>query len=199
MHPSYSDILNRIPEPPVWYTHDGVPRYNEWQPREESIYASYSLLTLIQCQDCPAQMLVGRDFDDMGLFRSRMVSHYYAGGNHNDLSDLPPAATILELAQSGSPGDPPHHGCPGAGETMGCVPIKIVKFWVNGSKCVPHNVEGGWKLGELSQEQRQLWHDGKFIEEFEDCDLTDGWFDQYPEMTPDNLSNKKLPEEFPFP
>jgi hypothetical protein len=111
MHTEYSDIMERIAEPPKWFDEHAVPRYCDFSPREVAdIYASEALLAEIACQGCERRFLVAMSWcEHDGLLRkvpapseNRSVIHY---------------------------GDPPNVSCCAAGPTMNSVPLRVVEFW----------------------------------------------------------------------
>jgi hypothetical protein len=110
MQPDYSDILDRIPEPPLWWF-NGVPRYKSFSPNDLSIGPQEAALALVRCQVCRTEFTIGvepnRFFD--GSMLDQIVSDDF---NYDD---------------------PPRHPSPDgsrcAGETMGSVPIKLLEAW----------------------------------------------------------------------
>lgn len=70
MHPDYEDIISRIGEEPSWYMMNGVPRYGDFKPKEVSIYADYSALYLIGCQDCGKEFKIGDDYTRYDMLES---------------------------------------------------------------------------------------------------------------------------------
>lgn len=107
MHCSYTDIRDRIAEPPKWWDESAVPRYAGFAPtRCADIYANEVALTEIECQYCGTKFLV--------CFSSRT-------------STLPVSHQIENLTLHY--GDPPDMECCAAGPTMNSVMIKVVEFW----------------------------------------------------------------------
>ena len=149
MFPNYNDITSRISESPTWYTTNGVPRYGDFKPREVSIYARYSTLMEIGCQDCGKRFLIGEDYDgedilevlvDMtkitGFKWEPKEDHMWVSFKHaiyaprfegetetNQYKSL----TLQEIVEGWGFGDPPNHGC--IGDTMGSVEIRSVQAW----------------------------------------------------------------------
>jgi len=148
MFPNYDDITSRITEDPTWYTKQGVPRYGEFKPAECNIYAYYSLLMEIGCQDCGKRFLIGQDYDGMDIVKVLLdpskieppiydltkdlwisIRHgIYApnkldeNGNHQYKT-----LTLKDLIEGWAFGDPPNHGC--VGDTMGSIEIRCVQAW----------------------------------------------------------------------
>jgi hypothetical protein len=109
----YADIRRRIPEPPLWFDSDGVPRYDPFHPEMcPNIYADEVALFEIECQSCGERFLVEGHGDKMD----------YILRNRKPLS---------ERVADWCYGDPPRHGgvnCP-AGDTMTSIPVRCVEFW----------------------------------------------------------------------
>lgn len=123
MLPDYDDIRELIDRPPDWFDKYGVPRYKPFSPDMLGIYDDFALLVLIQCQSCTQFMKVGSGWSHYDQYR------YFRMGD-----DLPEPWTLRDLAEGYHYGDPPRHGCPGAGETMGCIEIKIQEAWTRDRK-----------------------------------------------------------------
>ena len=148
---SYHDVKSRISEEPTWYTADGYPRYGEFESGSCNIYAKYSVLMQIQCQDCGKPFFIGDDYDDSDLIAVEIDLAPY---NANAIYKIEPkespffvplrrasyAPRVLvdgkhhykhltpqEIVEGWRYGDPPSHGC--VGDTMGCVEIGCVQFW----------------------------------------------------------------------
>ena len=112
MKPPYTDITSRIPDPPLWWTMEGVPRYEPFRPQMASNWGACEVVLLkIECACCRAGFLVeisildkikpGMDIEDMR----------YGYLNYRD---------------------PPYHTYNGntcAGNTMTCDPVRIMEFW----------------------------------------------------------------------
>ncbi|MHB1852933.1 MAG: hypothetical protein ACYCU6_12290, partial [Acidimicrobiales bacterium] len=116
MLPSYADIRALTDAEPVWYGDNGVPRYAPFHPRLLGVYDKIAVLAEIKCQSCAALLLVGRGTPlhtfHVPLGQIEVVQH-----------------SLEKLARGFVFGDPPRHGCPGAGETMGCIERRIVEAW----------------------------------------------------------------------
>lgn len=55
----FSDILERVPEPPSWWDENGVPRHGPIRPElVADFYASEAALLLISCQCCRQEFFV---------------------------------------------------------------------------------------------------------------------------------------------
>lgn len=150
MLPYYPDIISRIEEKPTWYTKEGFPRYGEFQPKECNIYARYSTLMKIRCQDCGAPFYIGQDYSDHDLLIAcidlakvdrlsdnadpdrevwiPLKSSLYAPIKlDEDGKQMYKYRTLQEIVEEWGFGDPPSHGC--VGDTMGCIEIKSVQVW----------------------------------------------------------------------
>lgn len=119
MHVSYDDILDRIPEPPLWWL-DGVPRYKAFGPAETSVYAFEALLVEAKCQHCQRPFTVGLPSLRQGVFRAAL----------EQTNDLP------------SIGDPPRHDCDGPGNSMNMLATRVLEFWERVSEPSSH---GQWR------------------------------------------------------
>lgn len=145
-----NDVLSRIDEPPKWYTKEGYPRYDDFKPKQCSIYAEFSALFLIACEDCDEQFEIGVEWNASDLYQylidaSKIPKTKY---NRNQTEDfylhMPAAiyapkvldphgnpvvktATLEELVETWDFGDPPSHGC--IGDTMGSIPLACLEAW----------------------------------------------------------------------
>lgn len=109
----YPDIRKRISDPPSWYDHHGVPRYDPHHPGLcPDIYADEVVLLRIACQSC------GQEFD-VQMSRNSFLLHL------KDWTTL----TDEVLAGSIHAGDPPRHPCDGGGDTMNCEDLAVLEFW----------------------------------------------------------------------
>lgn len=105
MHHDYRDILKLTKRKPLWWDENGVPRFCRFHPRlTANIYASYTCLLLIACQNCNVMFQVCMSWNDEPSFKKdfdiRLV-HY---------------------------GDPPN-ACCGTGATMNCFDLKVLQWW----------------------------------------------------------------------
>lgn len=115
MLPDYQDIKDAAGnKTPVWYDGNGVPRYAPFHPHMLGVYDQFALLMEIQCQSCNRKFLVGR-----GWQRHEVR---FANGHTEVITH-----TLRDLAETWGYGDPPRHGC--IGDTMGCIPQRIVQAW----------------------------------------------------------------------
>jgi hypothetical protein len=113
----YEDITSRIDEKPKWYTHEGVPRYCEFSPKETGVYVRFAFLAEIQCQSCLQLFLIGEGYN-----RENWSALLY-GDKENYINDL------NKIIEHYDYGDPPRHDCSGGGETMNCINIRFVEVW----------------------------------------------------------------------
>ena len=132
MKQDYNDILERIPESPSWYDHNGVPRYGAFAPGlSPNIYADQVGLIEIACQQCYRR------------FKVELCSSSGAG-------------TTLDAAiqsQGLSYGDPPSHVC--TGDSMNSISVRVVEFWRRGQ-----GGSGEFsRIPELEIPVRQSWAD----------------------------------------
>lgn len=139
MFPRYDDVTSRITEQPTWYTIEGYPRYGEFKYAECSIYAYYSILMLIECQDCGKEFHIGQDFDHFDIFEHLIIvdnqeiwapMRYAVYANIVETQEAKIIARILtleSLVKNWAFGDPPNHGC--VGDTMGSIERKSVQVW----------------------------------------------------------------------
>jgi hypothetical protein len=104
---AYTDIIDRISDPPKWWDANGVPRYCDFHPRHAGIYIDVALLVLITCQAC------GRSFH-VGITCARREG----------------AEGLLKEAIEGTIGygDPPR-GCCAMGATMTPDVEKVIEAW----------------------------------------------------------------------
>jgi hypothetical protein len=59
MNICYSDIMDKIPEPPKWFDENAVPRFCNFHPNKvANIYANEVVLVEIACQACQHKFLV---------------------------------------------------------------------------------------------------------------------------------------------
>ena len=110
MQTDYSDILDRIPDPPLWWF-NGVPRYKPFSPNDLSVGPSEAALALVRCQDCAKEFTIGVG---PSLFTEDSM-----------LDQI--------LSDDFSYDDPPRHASPDgsrcAGETNGAIPINLIQAW----------------------------------------------------------------------
>jgi hypothetical protein len=66
----YTDIRSRIPDPPVWFDENAVPRYCAFTPDEAAnIYAKEVVLLRVTCQGCDREFDVCMSWGDMDGIR----------------------------------------------------------------------------------------------------------------------------------
>lgn len=110
MQPDYSDILDRIPDRPLWWF-NGVPRYKPFSPNDLSVGPPEAALARVKCQDCATEFTIG-----VG------PSLFVEGSMFDQI-----------LSDDFSYGDPPRHSAPDgsrcAGETNGAIPISLIEAW----------------------------------------------------------------------
>jgi hypothetical protein len=111
---SYDDIRDRIPDPPLWYDENGVPRYESHHPKFcPNIYADEVILLEIECQACHERFMVQMC---SGRWRFRDGTLAWVTFKPDGCLRAPHY------------GDPPRHDrC--AGDTMNCDDLRVVEFW----------------------------------------------------------------------
>jgi len=123
MFAEFSDILSRIAEPPEWWDQNGVPRFGAFTPNNTpDIHAKEIVLFEIACQNC------------LRLFKVALAqsdSDRFDPFNHKKpFPRLSESIFCLEF------GDPPRHEDDGKGEecgsgnSMNCLNIRVLEFWV---------------------------------------------------------------------
>ena len=114
MNVSYSDILDAaFPKLPLWWDRRGVPRFVEYAPGLQSVYADQDVLLQVSCQGC------GRLYE-VGVCREQ-----YMGGGFNP-------KFAVEQGHRFYYGDPPNNCCE-AGATMTAIPRRVIQFWMRGT------------------------------------------------------------------
>jgi len=134
MHNSYSDIVDRIKEQPIWWDNNGVPRYEKFRPYlMPDIYADEAVLYLIECQGCGTEFQVAEthSFKDIMRAMRGVCSHLSEEEQKELIRKQSEASTLASQIKSGylHYGDPPNTGCCGAGSTMNCMDIKVLEYW----------------------------------------------------------------------
>jgi len=113
MNTHYADILSRIPEPPVWWDENAVPRYVLFSPMSlANIYAVECALVKIRCQNCHTEFVVAMSRSELDIIQA-------AG------------TTLMGAILDGTLhyGDPPNNECCPIGPTMNSEPLKVIAFW----------------------------------------------------------------------
>jgi hypothetical protein len=122
MFNDYSDIRDRIAEPPKWWDERGVPRYDDFTPRQVAdVYTQEAALVEIACSACHRLLHVSfSNIDEEPLKK-------YG----TPLADRIREGEIVY-------GDPPWHlRCPD-GPSMTCYELRVLQYWIRG-----HN-SGAW-------------------------------------------------------
>jgi hypothetical protein len=142
-----ADILERIPEPPVWWDEGGWPRYCEFHPgKVMDIYANQVALVRIACQNCGMRFsvavtwtwtLAGIDALQRGVAKDELAEYLKT-------HDLKAQALARVLGWN----DPPNVGCCHAGPTMSSDTVRVLEFWENGD-------EGWMRLPEYELPQEE--------------------------------------------
>jgi hypothetical protein len=142
MHDAYRDIRSRIPEEPLWYDVDGVPRY-------DPPHVPRHLMGRIRCQDCREEFWVSLtdNIYHSAAVRDEAGLIFWGDGDvetdpekvalfinpekntiRNEHFDAYLACEHLRLRADWHYGDPPAHGC--VGDTMISVPeYEWAEFW----------------------------------------------------------------------
>lgn len=142
MHHHFDDITDKLGTP-KWFDRNGFPRYCDFDPDKTSnIYADVVFLVEIACQDCLHKMDVAISLSTHHLclddcFKNKwndiakeknidygklIFSHHW--------DDFFRKFSVEEFLNLLHYGDPPRHGCLGAGETMNCYDVKIKQCWI---------------------------------------------------------------------
>lgn len=112
MKADYSDITSRIPEPPLWWTMRGIPRYQPFRPGLATNWGAQAVVLLqIECASCRKRFLV--EISILDKIKPGM-----------DIEDIDYGYLNYH--------DPPRHDYNGhrcAGETMSSEYIRIMQFW----------------------------------------------------------------------
>ena len=112
----YRDIRDKIPEEPLWFDSNGVPRYAPFDTELlPDIYCDEAVLLSIKCQACEKVFAVALQ----GSPISRIT----------DCQSLAEAIVDNNIHF----GDPPCHDC--AGATMNCIDIAVLQFWERTANC----------------------------------------------------------------
>jgi hypothetical protein len=113
MFDDYSDITDRIAEPPKWWDEQGVPRYVEFEPYHvANIYAWEVALVEIACQACGEHFEVALSGQGGGG----------AGENGRSMADNIRGGEI-------DYGDPPDYGNGRIGASMSCYTLRVLQYW----------------------------------------------------------------------
>ena len=117
MFNDYSDITDRIAEPPKWFDEHGVPRYGDFAPyRVANIYAIEVALVEAACQGCRHQFHVAFSFHTQpGL--EEMV------GNCSSLAEAIRKGALRY-------GDPPIYGHCRDGAADSCYEVRVLQYWI---------------------------------------------------------------------
>jgi hypothetical protein len=122
MFHDYQDITSRIADPPKWWDERGVPRYNDFNPRQiADVYSQEAALVEIACATCQRRLQVSvSTIDDDPLARCGTPL-----GDRIRKGDL-------------SYGEPPAHGECSSGTWTPAVELRVLEYWIRG-----HN-SGAW-------------------------------------------------------
>jgi hypothetical protein len=115
MFNDYSDITERIAEPPKWWDEYGVPRYAEYDHYQvANIYAQETALVEIACSACWRHFEVAFSIPGSGLQET-----------------IGKCGSLAEAIQKGEIhyGDPPNYGNCRDGASMGCYDLRVLQYW----------------------------------------------------------------------
>lgn len=115
MKQAYADIRALTDDAPLWFTRDGVPRYQPFHPKMLGIYDRSAGLFEIACQSCGQRLMVGDGAPTLtlhSLMRSEVVEIH-----------------VEAFVHGWTCGDPPRHDCSGGGETMHATEISVIEAW----------------------------------------------------------------------
>ena len=189
MQPDYDDVKSRIPESPKWYTEEGFPRYDDFELTMCNIYARYGILYSIFCQSCNEKFIIGRAFGgsldryEVAIDTSKFPPSKYTVYDKpyiwvsmrqaifatpyfidpDDEKSCYREITIDNIVEGLSYGDPPSHGCPGGGETMGSINGYTIEVW---DSRIDEVIEDGYI--------KEFGHGGR-LPQFEGIDLDPDW------------------------
>jgi hypothetical protein len=113
MFQDYTDITERIAETPKWWDENGVPRYEDFEPRRAAnIYAIEVVLLDIACFMC---------------LRRFQVALSGQGGAHRDEKGI----SLADQIRSGDIDycDPPNYGNCRDGSSTGCLNLAVLQYW----------------------------------------------------------------------
>jgi hypothetical protein len=113
MFNDYSDITERIAEPPLWWDEQGVPRYAEFEPHlVANIYAREVALMEVACSQCWTR------------FRAAVSTAGVLGEpDRHDLAESIETRTI-------SYGDPPNYRNYRSGPSSSCYDLRVLQYWL---------------------------------------------------------------------
>jgi hypothetical protein len=137
MKPNYNDILNRIPEPPLWWDDWGVPRYAPFHPMHASDTSSKEVaLILVICQCCRHE------------FPVLVTEHMQRGWDSILRFGDPKPRDLSDAILDGSIdyGDPPNACCV-HGASMDSIPQRVLEYWYNLGKGPWVEPDYGWVRG----------------------------------------------------
>lgn len=138
MLPDYKDITSRIQEKPIWYTLEGVPRYEPFKHEMLGIYDEITIYYKIACQACQEEFLVAEGHNLTGFLTKQWTNIGLKIAAGKSLEEAKAELTLheytrldwaKELVNHLHYGDPPRHGgC--VGETMNCDDLEILEVWI---------------------------------------------------------------------
>ena len=112
MFNDYSDITDRIADPPLWWDEQGVPRYAEFHPYQAAnIYAREVALLEIACFECSRR------------FQAAVSTAGVLG--RPEVCDLAEGIEKREIDY----GDPPNYGNCRSGASTGCFNLRVLQYW----------------------------------------------------------------------
>jgi hypothetical protein len=116
MFNDYSDITDRIAEPPTWFDEHGVPRYGDFEPHKvANIYAIEVAVVEVACQGCRQKFQVAFSFHvPRGL--EEMV------GNCISLAEAIRKGLLWY-------GDPPNYNHCRSGVADTCYELRVLQYW----------------------------------------------------------------------
>jgi hypothetical protein len=107
MYISYNDIISRISQKPKWWLY-GVPRYDDFSPKNATVYGKEVALVHTKCQACRHRY----DVAIVGTSKAKSLRY------------------VCEIYASLDIGDPPDACC--SSTSMQSVEIEILQYWERG-------------------------------------------------------------------
>lgn len=130
MYQPYMDIIGKLGAP-LWWDEEGVPRYEEFEPRLcSNIYAAFAALLEIRCQGCRRVFPVASTWRVDFLNLDHVVWDEN-GKNAKPKGGLPKEGDAGEFGY----GDAPWHDFDGgfdgqcSGTTMTTDTVRVLQFW----------------------------------------------------------------------
>ena len=122
MKGSYDDILSRIPDAPLWYDENGVPRFEPFAPHwKAEPLAQEAALVEVVCQHCLRAFMVCCSHASARAGGWRLVAEAISDNGAGLYGDPPMHTTEAERLTG-------MDGCR-IGETMTVIPLRVLEYW----------------------------------------------------------------------